>query len=98
MLDKLTYEDFVPYLHQIFRIHAASLEPIEAELIEVSELGGPAFEKRSPFSIVLRTEQKDQYLIQAIYRVENAELGTLDLFLVPLGPDKKGMRYEAVFT
>jgi hypothetical protein len=67
-------------------------------LIEVSELGGPAFEKRSPFSIVLRTQQQDQYLIQAIYRVEHAAMGSLDLFLVPLGPDKNGMRYEAVFT
>jgi len=90
MLSKLTHEDFTPYLHQIFRIHAESLEPIEAELIEVSALGAPAFDQRPPFSIVL--------LIQAIYQVEHAEMGTLDLFLVPLGPDKEGMRYEAVFT
>jgi hypothetical protein len=25
-------------------------------------------------------------------------MGTLDLFLVPIGPDYQGMRYEAVFN
>ncbi len=98
MLNRLTHEDFAPYLYQIFHIHVESLEPIEAELIEVSALGAPAFDQRPPFSIILRTRQKDQYLIQAIYQVKHAEMGTLDLFLVPLGPDKEGMRYEAVFT
>jgi hypothetical protein len=98
MLDKLTGEDFAKHLNQTFYIHAESLDPIQAELIEVSELGAPPFDRRPPFSIVLRTGQKEEYLIQAIYRVEHAEVGTLDLFLVPLGPDKHGMRYEAVFT
>jgi hypothetical protein len=98
MLNQLQSGDFTPHLNDKFFIHAESLEPIEAELIEVSELGAPAFDQRPPFSIVLRTRQKDQYLIQAIYDVQHAEMGTLDLFLVPLGPDEEGMRYEAVFT
>jgi len=25
-------------------------------------------------------------------------MGDLDLFLVPIGPDGEGMRYEAIFT
>lgn len=98
MLNKLQSADFTPYLNGKFHIHVESVGPIEAELIEVSELGAPPFNQRQPFSIVLRTRQKNQYLVQAIYQVEHAEMGTLDLFLVPLGPDKEGMRYEAVFT
>jgi hypothetical protein len=98
MLNQLQSGDFTPHLNDQFIIHAESLEPIEAELIDVSELGGPTFDQRPPFSIVLRTGQQDQYLIQAIYRVEHAAMGSLDLFLVPLGPDRNGMRYEAVFT
>ena len=35
---------------------------------------------------------------QRIYGVEHARIGRLDLFLVPLGPDDAGQRYEAVFT
>jgi hypothetical protein len=98
MLDKITRQDFAQYLHQTFYIHAPSLAPIAAELIEVSELSTPPSDRRAPFSIVFRTQQRDQYLIQAIYQVEHAEMGTLDLFLVPLGPDAEGMRYEAVFA
>lgn len=98
MLKKLTKEDFVSRLNQVFFIHAEGMEPIEAELIEVSALSSRPFEDRHPFSIVLRTDQQESYLIQAIYRVEQEAVGRLDLFLVPLGPDGQGMRYEAVFT
>ena len=102
MLDKLKSGDFTPYLNQKFRIHMASMEPLEVELIEVAEFGSDpvgdeASGQRRPFSIVLRGP-RDTYLPQRIYPVEHAEIGRLDLFLVPLGPDQEGMRYEAVFA
>lgn len=37
-------------------------------------------------------------LPQATYRIENANLGVLEVFLVPIGPDESGMRYEATFN
>ncbi|MHC5109346.1 MAG: DUF6916 family protein [Planctomycetota bacterium] len=37
-------------------------------------------------------------LPQQIYRIEHEILGQMDSFIVPLGPDAKGMRYEAVFN
>ncbi len=40
----------------------------------------------------------ESHLEQAIYALEHAEMGMLELFLVPLGPHEDGMRYEAVFT
>jgi hypothetical protein len=36
-------------------------------------------------------------LPQRIYRLEHAELDTLELFLVPIAQDASGTRYEAVF-
>jgi len=30
--------------------------------------------------------------------VAHDEMGEMDLFLVPLGPGKEGLRWEAVFT
>jgi len=98
MLDKLTLEDFEPHLGEVFYIQAAGMESLEAELVEASALAAGPIGGRQPFSIVLRTGQQDSYLAQAIYRVGQEALGTLDLFLVPLGPDGQGMRYEAVFT
>jgi hypothetical protein len=40
----------------------------------------------------------EQVLPQTTYRVEHDALGSFDLFLVPLQPDRGGARYEAVFT
>jgi len=37
-------------------------------------------------------------LPQRIYRMEHPDIGAFDLFVVPIRPDDKGMRYEAVFN
>jgi hypothetical protein len=98
MLDNLTSQDFVPYLNQQFRIHAGSA--LDAELIEVSAVesaerqGGAS--KRLAFSIVFRCSM-DVVLEQRIYKIEHAAMGAMDVFLVPIGPDHVGMRYEALF-
>lgn len=99
MLDKLQIADFARHLNQTFRIHVETPEPLAAELIEVSQMGSrPEGEEwRQAFSVVFRGPA-EPILPQRIYRVEHEELGSLDLFLVPLGPDKVGVRYEAVFT
>ena len=98
MLDRLTSQDFSAHLNQPFCIREQSMEPLDATLIEVTELGANSEDAaRQAFSIILRVP-KEIVLPQSIYRVEHAALGALDLFLVPLGPDNEGMRYEAVFT
>ena len=37
-------------------------------------------------------------LPQNTYGIEHKELGTLSIFIVPIGLDAEGMRYEAVFA
>ena len=37
-------------------------------------------------------------LPQAIYRLEHAALGAMDVFLVPIGRVADGIRYEAIFN
>jgi hypothetical protein len=54
--------------------------------------------QRKPFSILLQTMQKDHYYKQAIYSVEQPALGRIEIFLVPVGCNEKGMQYEAVFS
>ena len=101
MLEKLTSADFVPLLNQDFQIVAEGMEPVTAVLIDLTELGKEPTEddlvNRRAFSLVFRIAD-DTYLPQQIYHVSNQTLGELDIFLVPLGPDKKGMKYEAMFT
>lgn len=99
MLDSIQITDFQPYLHQTlpirFRLPDATLQ---AELIEVSNLVSHPGSPRSPFSIIFRTSQQGAYYQQAIYTLVHPEKGELDIFLVPLGADEKGMRYQAVFN
>jgi len=37
-------------------------------------------------------------LPQRIYRLQHAGLGTIDVFLVPIGRDVQGALYQAVFS
>ena len=92
MLERLTVDDFRPLQGDRFRIAPDEAPAFEVELVEVTEIprepGG-----RAPFSLVFQGGPNPP-LPQRIYRVEHDELGELEIFLVPIGPD----RYEAVFT
>jgi hypothetical protein len=52
---------------------------------------------RRPFSLIFRSAGS-RYLPQRTYSIEHAALGRLDLFLVPIGPDEGGIRYQAIFA
>ncbi len=106
-LDKVTSDDFKPFLKQTFQIIAEPSASVEAELIQVKELpvayedeidAEDAPTRRKPFSLLFRSAQKDEYLPQKIYTIQHDQMGSLDIFLVPLGPDSEGMRYQAIFT
>jgi hypothetical protein len=99
MLDKLQSSDFLPYVSQTFCVRLEGIAPIDLKLAEVTELGaarGPEF--RKPFSLVFLGPVSSQYLLQATYRLEHAQMGALDLFIVPLGPQQGRMRYQAIFS
>jgi hypothetical protein len=96
MLESFTVETFADRVGEPFRIRFEPEEPIEAELVEAQALG-PAEGRRAPFSLVFRAPKEPIYP-QRIYAVEHDELGTFEIFLVPIAPDEAGARYEAVFT
>jgi hypothetical protein len=103
MLNKLQSTDFAPFRNTGFRIEVEDLY-VDVELIDVRELGSDEAyryenepERRRPFSIVFRGPA-DSFLPQRIYHIVHPDMGTLDLFLVPIGPDREGMLYEAVFS
>jgi len=95
-LGALTAGDFEPLVHDRFRFASEATTPFEVELIDVSEMGSPGAQ-RSQFSLVFRGGPSPP-LPQGIHGLEHEDLGRLDLFLVPIGPDAEGQRYEAVFT
>jgi hypothetical protein len=97
MLQDLTPSSFSEHLNSTFRIQLEGGKSLDAELFEVllhEPHGGP---RKQPFSIHFRGP-KGAALPQAIYRLEHEKMEPLEVFLVTIGPDEKGMRYEAVFN
>ncbi|MNS40494.1 hypothetical protein D3C72_728070 [compost metagenome] len=94
----LTLNDFDILLNKIFTIRISDEVQLEAELVELTKLNNYSPLERDPFSIVFRTEQKNEYYQQGIFTVVHPIKGDLQLFLSPLGFDSVGMKYEAVFS
>lgn len=97
-LGALRADDFEPHQGTPFRI-AGEGGAIEATLIAVVALRGDTVDQaqRPPFSLTFRCPA-DMAPVQRIYRLEHDTLDPLELFLVPIGPDGEGMRFEAVFS
>lgn len=109
-LETLTAGDFRGAQGTRFRLTGASPEggdsaiSIEAELADVTENPAGAMGTfRIPFSVVFHGPL-EPVMPQGSYRVEHEHFGSVELFLVPIGPNEvppgenpTAMRYEAVF-
>jgi len=91
------FDDFKGCLDQPFALELeGSIYPLK--LISADKLNNSAtVDDREAFSIVFRGESSLK-LEQKIYRISHNTMGDMELFIVPIGPDDKGMRYEAVFS
>ena len=91
------YDDFNGCLDQPFILeHNGASHALV--LISVDRLAdSTTSDDREAFSVVFRGDNS-QFLDQQIYRISHDALGNMDLFIVPIGPDDEGMRYEAVFS
>ena len=95
MSELLTKEAFTENLNTKFRIPLASSVTAELELIEVVET--MVTPRQQQFSIFFRGPL--EYLLQqGTYRMEHEKMGALDIFIVPVGKEPEGFRYEAVFN
>lgn len=95
-LEALTAQRFAPLQGDRFRVVPGDSPDFELELADVVDAVHEGARRRQ-FSLLFRGGP-DPPLVQRIYRLEHDQLGALDIFLVPLGPDAVGQRYEAVFT
>ena len=96
-LQSFTAETFRGRQGETFRLTVDDSNGFDTELIEISEAEAGPGASRAPFSLVFRGP-REIVLPQRIYALEHAELGRFEIFLVPIGPDEVGMRYEAVFA
>jgi Domain of unknown function (DUF6916) len=99
-LDALGQVDFAPHIDSAFRLRLATGEELELRLVEVAANPHlpPAPERRHGFSVIFRSALPG-HVPQGIYHLEHERMGSLELFLVPIGPrGGTGMCYEAVFN
>jgi hypothetical protein len=88
----LTLADFIPHLHTRFKV--ADKDDDELELTSATDRSNAQLVQ---FSLIF-TGVASPYLPQGVYELTHPRMGNLELFLVPVGPDLTGMRYEAVFS
>ena len=91
----VTVADFEPRLSDEFRVRTPNGE-VALQLSEVRKLG-QALRKGGAFALLF-VSPPGPFLPQATYALTHPGLGTLEMFLVPIGPSGGGNGYEAVFT
>lgn len=82
----VTFADFSPYLNSVFTVdHPAGSWPFT--LVSGAEKAGepPSFLTRRAFSLIFNSPP-GTHLKQGILNFSHPELGTVALFMVPLGP------------
>jgi hypothetical protein len=85
-----------------FGLQAGPSVVIDAELESATALprGGPerpGLAKREPFSLMFCVAASAR-LPQRIYALDHPDLGRLEIFLVPVAMDARGLRLQAVFN
>jgi hypothetical protein len=67
-------------------------------LVEARRLGDPGSPALPPpFSLVFEASD-DRAAEQGNYRLRHAEIGTIDIFLVPIAEGETGLMFEAIFS
>jgi len=99
MAEHLTEAQFAEQLNTTFRVRVDAPQPLELKLIEVKGWHRQAQEQREMerFSVFFKGPA-NILMPQHIYTLEHEQLGTFDIFLVPVAQGEDGFRYEAIFN
>jgi hypothetical protein len=80
-----------------FRVDTGSGATAEFELVEVRVLRPNSSANGRPFALLFHGPTSP-VLAQKLYPMEHDRLGSLTIFVVPVGQDATAVRYEAVFN
>jgi hypothetical protein len=94
-LATLKIENFAPQRDQVFDMQTSDgVVPLRLVKVEAAGASGRA---GGAFSLLFAAP-KGPWLPQAIYSIKHSSLGTLEIFLVPIGPLPGGNGYQAIFA
>ena len=92
-----SFDRFSACLNQVFHLESGNAS-IDLTLISVDPHASQADNTpTSAYSLVFKSAPGIQ-LPQSRYRISHADHGEFELFIVPIGEDDSGVRYEAVFA
>ena len=94
----LTFESFSPHLNSIFTLGLGESN-LDLTLTEAAKQPVRPYPgmMREPFSLIFRSTTP-VVLPQRIYPFKHESMGQLDIFIVPIGRDVRGIVYQAVFN
>jgi hypothetical protein len=95
-LDKVECEQFAACLNQDFEIVFPD-GTLALKLTEVRPLGTRPESVREPFALTFLCPRPLR-LPQGIYKMRNATLGEMEIFLVQVAADQTSSTFEAVFN
>ena len=98
MNNQPTEAGFTKQLDTLFKVNVAP-KPIDLKLVEVKGFVSGANDppNMERFSLFFNGPA-DFYLPQRTYELQHEQMGSLEIFLVTIGQDESGFRYEAVFN
>lgn len=91
----VTHEALANNLNSKFTVCLENDQSFDVELIELSERMLTSIQDRYSFVLL---GPNDKFLGQGTRHLRHADLGEFDWFLVPIGQNEKGTRYEVVFN
>lgn len=97
MLETLTKDIWEACLDGNFQVEIDDRNLLDLKLHSVSGFGQHPQSRREAYSLMFQGPMQP-VLMQKIHRIRHQQMGQLDIFLVPLGPEGGVMRYEAIFA
>ncbi len=94
-LEKLISTSFTNQVNTEFQVQDDAANPFALKLIQVVER--TSSDRQETFSLFFHGPAT-HFIPQGIRKLNHAELGEGEIFLVPVGKDKDGFEYEAVFN
>lgn len=96
MLDRLSLEDFSPLIGSEVEVIAYGKQA-RLKVKEAAVIKSPSPRAAPPFHLVFAAPPAWR-VPQGLFRVTHPQLGEIELFAVPIGPDGESFNYEVIFN
>lgn len=93
-----SYENFARHLNETFRV-GVGMSAVEMTLVQATKGKPRDWEgiRKEPFSLLFKCDNPVIFP-QRVYPFQNPSFGRMDIFIVPVGRERDGIVYQAIFN